>query len=219
MNLSLTAKLIYSILLERAFLSKKNGWIDEQGQIYVIFPIANIAETIHKGITVVKDSLKELETAGLIERKRNYSAPNAIYVKLPNSRETGPGTAGKAAITEPEKRPCNSRKTGKSTAGKAAPSNKNIVTRDSNKPLPTKSSKQFSPPTLEDVKNCFFEKGGTSVQAERFYSYYESNGWKVGRNPMQNWKAAVAGWLARDKEYQFSREKSEQRERKFEALT
>lgn len=196
MNLSLTAKLIYSILLERAFLSKKNGWIDEQGQIYVIFPIANIAETIHKGITVVKDSLKELETAGLIERKRNYSAPNAIYVKLPNSRETGPGTAGKAA-----------------------PSNKNIVTRDSNKPLPTKSSKQFSPPTLEDVKNCFFEKGGTSVQAERFYSYYESNGWKVGRNPMQNWKAAVAGWLARDKEYQFSREKSEQRERKFEVLT
>lgn len=98
MNLSLTAKLIYSILLERAFLSKKNGWIDEQGQIYVIFPIANIAETIHKGITVVKDSLKELETAGLIERKRNYSAPNAIYVKLPNSRETGPGTAGKAAL-------------------------------------------------------------------------------------------------------------------------
>lgn len=125
MDLSQTAKLVYSLLLDRSDLSKKNGWIDEQGRIYVFFPITNIAETVHKGITVVKDSLKELETAGLIERKRNYSAPNTIYVKLPDSRETGHGIAGKAAITEPENRPCDSRKTGKSIAGKASTSKTN----------------------------------------------------------------------------------------------
>ena len=120
MDLSQTAKLVYSLLLDRSDMSKKNGWIDKNNHIYVFFPVADIAETIHKGVTVVKDSLKELETADLIERKRNYSAPNTIYVKLPDSRESGHGIAGKAAITEPEKRPCDSRETGKSTAGKAS---------------------------------------------------------------------------------------------------
>lgn len=66
-------------------------------------------------------------------------------------------------------------------------------------PLPTKS-KKFSPPDVETVKNYFAEKGGTEAQAIRFHAYYESNGWKVGRNPMKNWKAAVTGWISRDRE-------------------
>lgn len=66
-------------------------------------------------------------------------------------------------------------------------------------PPPTKS-KKFSPPDVETVKNYFAEKGGTEAQAIQFYSYYESNGWKVGRNPMKNWKAAVTGWISRDRE-------------------
>jgi hypothetical protein len=32
------------------------------------------------------------------------------------------------------------------------------------------------------------------VEARRFWDYYESNGWKVGRNPMKDWKAAVRNW-------------------------
>lgn len=66
-------------------------------------------------------------------------------------------------------------------------------------PPPTKS-KKFSPPDVETVKNYFAEKGGTEAQAIRFHAYYESNGWKVGRNPMKNWKAAVTGWISRDME-------------------
>lgn len=66
-------------------------------------------------------------------------------------------------------------------------------------PPPTKS-KKFSPPDPETVKSYFAEKGGTDGQAERFHAYYESNGWRVGRNPMKNWKAAATGWIARDKE-------------------
>ena len=59
---------------------------------------------------------------------------------------------------------------------------------------------RFSPPDVETVKSYFAEKGGTEAQAIRFHAYYESNGWKVGRNPMKNWKAAVTGWISRDKE-------------------
>jgi hypothetical protein len=32
------------------------------------------------------------------------------------------------------------------------------------------------------------------IEAQRFWDYYESNGWKVGRNPMKDWKAAVRNW-------------------------
>lgn len=73
----------------------------------------------------MKDALHELDSAGLIERKRNFSAPNTIYVLLPDSRETGQTSAGKPAIVEPEKRPCDSRENGRRTAGKPAPNQTN----------------------------------------------------------------------------------------------
>lgn len=47
--------------------------------------------------------------------------------------------------------------------------------------------------TLDDVRRyCFERKNG--VDPERFYNYYESNGWMVGRNKMKDWKAAVRTW-------------------------
>ena len=48
-------------------------------------------------------------------------------------------------------------------------------------------------PTLEEVRSYISEKG-YNVDAERFWNYYESNGWRVGKNPMKNWKAAAATW-------------------------
>lgn len=64
----------------------------------------------------------------------------------------------------------------------------------------TAKSTRFHPPDLEEVKAYFAEKGGKDAQAERFYAYYESNGWKVGKNPMRKWKAAASGWISRDNE-------------------
>lgn len=49
-------------------------------------------------------------------------------------------------------------------------------------------------PTLEEVTDYFEEKGHPQ-QAEIFFNYYESNGWKVGKNPMKNWKASVQNWI------------------------
>ena len=112
MELSHTAKLIYSVLLYRANLSRINGWIDEQGRVYITFSLESIMKTIHKTRTPVKNAMRELYNADLIERKRNYSAPNTIYVKLPTEGlKTDPQTAGKPAISEPENRPTEGLKT------------------------------------------------------------------------------------------------------------
>lgn len=57
---------------------------------------------------------------------------------------------------------------------------------------------RFSPPSVEDVREYCKEKG-YSVDPERFVDYYTSNGWKVGRNHMKDWKAAVRSWERKEK--------------------
>ena len=119
MKLSHTAKLIYAVLLDRTNLSKVNGWIDEQGRVYIIYPVTSIAETLHKGVSVIKEGLSALDRAGLTERKRNFSAPDTIYVKVPTEvLKADPQTAGKPAIGEPENRPTEGLKADPQTAGK-----------------------------------------------------------------------------------------------------
>ena len=121
MELSHTAKLIYAVLLDRTNLSKVNGWIDEQGRVYIIYPVTSIAEKLHKGVSVIKEGLSALDRAGLTERKRNFSAPDTIYVKLPTEGlKADPQTAGKPAICEPENRPTEGLKADPQTAGKPA---------------------------------------------------------------------------------------------------
>ena len=140
MKLSHTAKLIYSVLLYRANLSKINGWIDEQGRVYITYPVTEIAENLHKGVSVIKEGLSALDRAGLTERKRNFSAPDTIYVKLPTEGlKTDPQTAGKPTHTEPENQPTDSRETGYQTAGKPATNKKNkikdrVIDRDNTQP-------------------------------------------------------------------------------------
>lgn len=53
--------------------------------------------------------------------------------------------------------------------------------------------KRFTAPTIEDVK-AYCKERGNRVDPERFIDYYTSNGWKVGKNPMKDWKAAVRTW-------------------------
>jgi len=52
---------------------------------------------------------------------------------------------------------------------------------------------RFAQPTLEDVKQYCIERNN-GVDAQRWYDYYSSNGWRVGKNPMKDWKAAVRTW-------------------------
>ena len=48
-------------------------------------------------------------------------------------------------------------------------------------------------PTLDEVK-AYCKERGNRVDPERFIDYYTANGWKVGKNPMKDWKAAVRTW-------------------------
>lgn len=60
-----------------------------------------------------------------------------------------------------------------------------------------KKRKRFTPPTVSEVSDYCKERGN-SVDPERFVDFYSSKGWKVGREPMKDWKAAVRTWERRD---------------------
>ena len=81
--LSAEAKTLYGILLDRVPLSAKNGWIDEQGRMYIICTIEETMADMNRGNKKAVQLLTDLETkVGLIERKRQgLGKPNLIYVK------------------------------------------------------------------------------------------------------------------------------------------
>lgn len=78
---------------------------------------------------------------------------------------------------------------------------------NNNKLLFTKKS--FKKPTLEEVKQYCLERKN-NINPEKFVDYYESIGWKVGRNTMKDWKAAVRTWEKNSKNsfYQSSESKN-----------
>ena len=67
------------------------------------------------------------------------------------------------------------------------------IEKDSSAKSTTTKRKRFEKPTLSQIEQYCIERNNT-VNAEQFFDYYESNGWKVGKNSMKDWKAAVRTW-------------------------
>mgnify|MGYP000029409319 FL=1 len=101
-------------------------------------------------------------------------------------------------------------------------SNDSIDKQINNVPInqTTSKPKNFSPPTLEEVDNYFLEKGlqfeEAKKEAQKFIDYYTSNGWRVGKNKMKNWKGAASGWFNRLSD--FKKEKSSAKKEKRNAM-
>ena len=82
LGLSVTAKFLYGILLDRQTLSKKNGWRDRYGNIYVFATLTDVRKTLGCSEKTAVKILKELEAYGLIRKvRRGWCMPNLIYVK------------------------------------------------------------------------------------------------------------------------------------------
>ena len=96
-SISIEAKVLYSYMLNRIGLSYKNGWIDEDGKVFIYYTMDSIKEQFNCADDKALKIMNELDTKsgiGLIEKKRQrLGKPNRIYVKdfmsvfsSPNSR-------------------------------------------------------------------------------------------------------------------------------------
>lgn len=81
-GISTEGKVLYGLLLDRVSLSRDNGWIDEEGRVYIIFTLTSIREAMNCSEKSAIKYLSELEEFGLIERiKQGLGKPALIYVK------------------------------------------------------------------------------------------------------------------------------------------
>ena len=80
-SLSLTAFDVYLLMSDRFRLSKKNGWIDEEGDTYIMYSYEELCEELNlKRRNSISEAIKELENLKLIEKKRRYNRSNVYYL-------------------------------------------------------------------------------------------------------------------------------------------
>ncbi len=97
--LSNTERYIYTILLHRAQLSQANGMVDEQGRVYIFYPIHQLAEKSGKGITTVKSALKHLQEVGVLEKlSEGKGRANRLYLLFPDEGVGRKTDVGKSTI-------------------------------------------------------------------------------------------------------------------------
>ena len=65
--------------------------------------------------------------------------------------------------------------------------------------LSIKKNTKFQKPSIEEIR-LYCQERNNSVDPEKFFNFYESKGWVVGKSPMKDWKAAIRTWEKREKE-------------------
>lgn len=123
--------------------------------------------------------------------------------EVPDKEEPGVSEADKpevSAVEEPEvsetEKPVVSDASGKTESQYRTVQNS---TEQNSKGCTRAKPARFTPPTLDEVAEYVREKG-YGIDPERFCDYYAANGWKAGRNPMKDWRAAVRNWERGDEE-------------------
>ena len=146
------------------------------------YSVRGLVGISNDGEASVRSALTELEEHGYLRREQN--------------REEGKFGKSKYVITDMLKseKPFveNPLADNPSAENHAQYNTKELNTKESN----TKRY-VFIKPAIEDIEDYINEKG-YRVDAHKFYDYYESNGWKVGKNPMKDWKAAIRNWARND---------------------
>lgn len=177
---------------------------DDQGCFYG--SSSYIIESLKLGRSTVLEILKELEADGLLRKWQEkidgrvtncYSAQRPDPTANHNPSENDTSTESEP-VRKPDVYPSESRTfTSTETGHKKEKNNK------ANNKAP--SATRFSPPTVEQVRAYFRERGvppaDAQTEADKFVDRYEANGWIVGKTKMKDWKAAARNWLRNRKEW------------------
>lgn len=93
-SLSAEAKVLYALLRDRFNLSCKNGWVNEKGEVYLIFPREEMCDMIGCGMQKIRRLISELKTAGLFEEEQvGQNMPNLIFLTYIDLSSENPPSA------------------------------------------------------------------------------------------------------------------------------
>ena len=200
-------------ILEAVILNHLRFWIEHNKKNNINF---------HDGYYWTFNSLKafqglfEYASKGQIERALNHLKDEGLII-VGNYNTAAFDRTVWYALTEKGENTFPKREMHFSNSGNAFPENEkpipdintdiniikernniNVISKEKATEEP-KKKEGFVKPTLEEVQ-AYINEQRFIVNAETFIDYYESNGWKVGKNPMKDWKAAVRTWEQKEKE-------------------
>ena len=141
-------------------------------------------------IGTVKQALSIFKELGLIDVLEN----GAIYM-LDIQNFIGRGSSEADRKREYRQRIETDRTNVRQISDKTPPEIEKEIEKeiDSSAKSTTTKRKRFEKPSISDIKQYCMERNN-NIDASQFFDYYESNGWKVGKNSMKDWKAAVRTW-------------------------
>lgn len=177
-----TKVLFFHLMLECNHAPHKWRGIEvKTGQ--TITSLQHLADDSGLSVQSVRTALKNLEKTGEVNKQ---STNKWTLITLENfAFYQGKEDSSTSSLTNKQQ-----------TTNKQTTTNKKNK-NDKNNNLIKSNTNAFVKPTVKEVSEYIKEKG-YSIDAEHFVAYYESNGWKVGRNPMKSWKSALVTWERRN---------------------
>ena len=151
-SIGIEAKVLYGLMLDRMSLSLRNGWLDDKGRVYIYFTLEDAIDMIGYGHNKVVRMFKELETIGLIERKKQgLGKPTVIYVKnfIPASDKYGP--TEETQVPSPQESEITEMDRAASTLNFQPPVHKNLLPQQEN--LTAVPSIQAPVPAVQTSQN------------------------------------------------------------------
>lgn len=200
-KLSNDTRFLYAILRERIKLSQKNKWINEKNEVYVIYPLKEIATKWGFSRSTASRLIEQLKVAGLIETERlGQGKANRIFVCLPvlPESELDSQNPNFRNLIPSDKNPVAS------NSGILFPEmgsiNKNIdnIIIEKDKEINTYENELYVcpattiPPDRHSVNNYCKERHN-QIDPDEFIDYYTSRGWKG----IVDWQAQIRQWERR----------------------
>lgn len=190
---TVNAKLLYGLILNRTLLSRKSGWYAENGAVYVIYTIKQMADDLNRSERTVKTALAELEQAGLIQRVRQgWNKANHIFLKLPDSVQVSSPPEGNACTMVGQE---SAHPVGQTLPGSNSNQENNRYTKtDKRECSPRYGEYQnviLSESQLRELQTAFPTKW--SAYIDRLSQYMES----TGKNYNSHY-ATIKSWIEQD---------------------
>ena len=192
-----TLSVFLALLLQASYQDTSwKGAPVRRGQ--VITSLSKLSEQCGISIQQTRTALSHLRATGTITETatNRYRLINIEKYDLYQDAESGTGkhygkeNAGQATDSQQTEQHHRKKKEEKEEKNRVFAAH-NPVTETGNGEA--KRAPRFVPPSPEEVE-AYCRKMGYAVDEERFCDYYRANGWKVGRNPMRDWRAAVRNW-------------------------
>lgn len=179
-GVSLEAKVLYGLLLDRMGLSARNGWLDDNGRVFLYFTQEEVMTMLDCGKDKATKLFRELEGIGLVERKKQGQGhPARIYVKnfilepepaapVQTAENQQSRPLDSAAVKTAEKPQSARRKTSGQECGISAPNNTDI-----NKTEKSDTDLSITPPAPSAVSSPAGKRTPRRMGLDEMESYRE----------------------------------------------